>query len=364
MLYLKIIVNIVVRGVFYLLDFIISKDEKIIILASKSGNRRSANLDQLLLALSKQAYYKAYMLSHGSSHIDKINIFSAKGFWKILKAKYVFITHGPGDIAYAWYSPRKIVVYVGHGIPLKTLFYAYLPMHEFSQILYKIELNQYAYIVASSIADQQKLALCFNKNISNVLVTGLPRNEILIENRHIKEKKILYAPTFREYGATEFFPFSDVDLNQLNQFLVHYDRQLYLRGHLHMKDVLCVNNYSHIKLLDHVNCPEIQNELATFEFLITDYSSIFVDFLLLERPIIYIPYDLDDYRKTHGFLYNYEEVLAGPVVRSQKELEHQIRSFIINPKYFQDEIVRVKNLFHQYNDGFSQRLLKRILDNY
>ena len=55
--------------------------------------------------------------------------------------------------------------------------------------------------------------------------------------------------------------------------------------------------------MDYINC---------FDSLITDYSSIYLDYMLLERPIIFLPYDLQEYESSVGFTMDYMENTPGP----------------------------------------------------
>ena len=61
------------------------------------------------------------------------------------------------------------------------------------------------------------------------------------------------------------------------------------------------------------------------DLLITDYSSIFFDFLLLDRPIVFFPYDLEQYLSQDRAMYfDYEIMTPGPKCRTYDELELQI----------------------------------------
>ena len=64
--------------------------------------------------------------------------------------------------------------------------------------------------------------------------------------------------------------------------------------------------------------------------LITDYSSVYVDYLLLDRPIVFSCPDLEKYKKDRGFVVEDPSLLMpGTLVRNQKELINSLRAFII-----------------------------------
>ena len=66
--------------------------------------------------------------------------------------------------------------------------------------------------------------------------------------------------------------------------------------------------------------------LGDTDFLITDFSSIYFDYLYLDKPIIFITNYLKQYEKVRGLLLSpYEDVTPGPCVNSQKELLQVLR---------------------------------------
>jgi len=67
---------------------------------------------------------------------------------------------------------------------------------------------------------------------------------------------------------------------------------------------------------------DVQEILYYTDILISDYSSIYIDFLLTNKPIIFYPYDKDDYLKNRNMYFKYEDVSINETTcYSQKELE-------------------------------------------
>ena len=78
-------------------------------------------------------------------------------------------------------------------------------------------------------------------------------------------------------------------------------------------------------LRDHVrdvsSYPEMQELYLASDVLITDYSSVFFDYALLRRPIVFYAYDLGNYRdRLRGFYLDYPGDLPGPVVTTEDDL--------------------------------------------
>ncbi len=349
-----------VKFSFYFLDFIIPKKKNLILLASRFGSVPNANISELFKELENIENFEYYNVERKNSK-RTLDFLSFKGFWKILRAKYVFVTHGPGDILYAFYSPRKIVTYVGHGMPLKSFVFTNPHMKFKERLLHRLEVPTYNYVVASSEWDRESLKKCFRKTNDEVIITGLPRNDILIRSNKTEKKKIiLYAPTYRDDKSFSLFPYADMDFTDLDDTLEELGAILYLRLHFNDKNKLNLDDFKNIKFLDHIEIPEIQDYLPNVDVLISDYSSIYLDYLLLNRPLIFLCYDLEEYTKMRGFLYEYDSVTPGYKPNSYKELKVAIHDSLFKDDFRAERNV-VKNSFHQFDNNFSKRLLKRVL---
>lgn len=188
---------------------------------------------------------------------------------------------------------------------------------------------------------------------------GYPRQDLML-NMHqdrasrIKEelgldpdrKTVLYAPTWRGNKGTARFDADqlekDIDsLTKLDANVVFQAHHIMLR---HIKDV----DYGNII----VPPPSIvTNELlAVTDLLISDYSSIFFDFLATNKPIVHYLYDYDAYAEERGLLLDKSE-LPGPIVTTSDELIATVsdltaRSYIPDEKYR-----RAQAKFGPYDDG-------------
>ena len=112
-------------------------------------------------------------------------------------------------------------------------------------------------------------------------------------------------------------------------------------------------------ILKNVSHYESINDLyVVSDMLITDYSSVFFDYAILKRPIIFYMYDLEAYRDDiRGFYIDLEE-LPGQIVQREEELINNIKS--INLKTFYDERYKTFNdKFNYLDDG---KVSKRVID--
>ena len=200
---------------------------------------------------------------------------------------------------------------------------------------------------------------------------GHPRNDILVKKkndkqfiRKIKEKYnlplnkniFLFAPTHRE----SFLRKDNYDLQLLNRYfeeLEIIDKKLSEKGifvifrpHVLLDFTKRIGTYKNVLLAPVNIIPNTQELLLVSDVLITDYSSIFVDYLLLERPIIFYPHDLEYYERIRGLVISFKNSIQtpGPKISKLKEiLELSKEDF---KKY---DIQKSKKFFHKYSDGRS-----------
>ena len=299
---------------------------------------------------------------------------SLSGMKLFLKTKNIVISHG-SDASY--FFPyfldikSKNIINLWHGIPLKRLS---LQVKGIREAKSRSRFQKFSSICAASTFEQFLLASCFEMHIDDVWITGTPRNdyllypnnELLKEHSYLNKKVILYAPTWREYGdRSSFFPFEDKDLECLNAFLETQDAYLLMRGHREEMERIS-ENYGEEKLSRILPAhqeffPDAQRLLAHVDVLVTDYSSIYLDFLLLDKPMIFIPYDLEQYQSYRGFLFDYDTHTPGDKVGTQAEFIASIDRALNKPELGAKERALMKNLFHTYEDGkSSERILEQI----
>lgn len=171
--------------------------------------------------------------------------------------------------------------------------------------------------------------------------TGYPRNDVLLRRPgrhdlvgssvdlyaqlHAARKKqftCIYAPTFRD-DPNASFPHGAFDLLPLSAFLQRENIALYLKMHPFI-------NLNHVPELPHIHIlpstMDIYPLLPLFDCMITDYSSIYMDYLLLDRPVLFFPFDREDYtRRMREFQFDYDVMTPGPKCLTQEALLEALR---------------------------------------
>ncbi len=185
-------------------------------------------------------------------------------------------------------------------------------------------------------------------------LNGQPRNDILFTKNNNKDnnKKILYTPTWRDREGK--FNYSQIiEYNKLNEFLKSNKITLYIKFHPIEYNKMD-KNYSNIIVLN--NNMDVYNMLQYTSVMITDYSSIYFDYLLLDKPIIFFPFDKEDYfNNQRDIVYNYEDITPGKQVFNTDELIEEIDNILVKDQdnYIEDR-KRVRDLFYKYQDNKSR----------
>lgn len=159
--------------------------------------------------------------------------------------------------------------------------------------------------------------------------------EIVKNNNY--NKIILYMPTHRE-NSTKIA----LDLNKLNKRLQEINSLFIIKLHPFVLEFY-KHTYKELfsNIVFHNANGDIYPLLKYVDVLVSDYSSIVYDFLLLNKPIIFYNYDIDEYKKNVLLLFDYNEFSPGIKVETQDELEN---SFLQENLYFKQR-EKIKNLF-------------------
>ena len=206
---------------------------------------------------------------------------------------------------------------------------------------------------------------------------GLPRNDKLFSESYKTKSRayfddkydlrgqriFLYAPTFRNYKKEIKLPFSASDIDELNDYLKKNNLTMIFRPH-YIETIIppeFLESKSNILTLDVKAEEDSQRLLAATDILMTDYSSIFIDYLILDRPICFLPFDLDLYEKENGLVIDYknEACIPGPIIDNVKEL----LSFFDGINRSEDKYKERRKLsIDYYFEYFDNKACKRVWD--
>lgn len=296
---------------------------------------------------------------------------SIKGMKRILKSGVWFTSAGLPIYGFKL-NRKRLIINLWHGVPLKKIALLENKISIIKKMYFKfIFSNNYSYIITTSKNLINIMAKSFDVKKEKVEVLGQPRNDLLFERNNRNQilnnlyielphynKTILYAPTFREYGNTKLFPFEDFDINELNNFL--YEKKIILFIRLHQSEIANIDLFKKSERIFFINedkIADIMKILNIFDLLITDYSSIYIDFLLLERPMIFLPYDKNEYFYKRGFNFDYDEVTPGPRTDNLEGFKKEISLLLDNENYYHKERENVNLFFNEIVHGNSRKIV-------
>lgn len=255
----------------------------------------------------------------------------------ILRAKSWILSSPDIPINSIFLNKKRFVFNLGHGIPLKAIGFNESDISFFQKLNRWFRFRQFTHYTAFSTDLENVMNMSFQTNNSLPVFLGQPRNDSLnhASYRDLKNqfniisnnpKLILYCPTWRPYSDVEFFPFDDLTTISLGSFLEDNDIYIFIRPHPYYPYKINPDflNLERVIFFD----SEIHNDIMTvmnqFDLLITDYSSIYLDYLTLNKPVVFVPYDLTLYMSEVGFGIDYDYFTPGPKVYSWLSLSQAI----------------------------------------
>ena len=375
------------------ISLIIPKTDQIVIVGGWFGKRFADNSKYFFLYANQQKeelkLKRIIWITRSDSIIEELkeNGFEAYKAWSVysiwfhLRAKVHLIDQSIYDIN-PFFSVRSKRIYLWHGFPLKKvgLFMGGESTNgiKFGLLVIK-KLLKYCIpgfwgkrkLLATSEFSSDVLGKAFEIPVEDIIISAYPRNyepftslPIKYYSKKEKEHKLLiqqvknngykiigYIPTFRDKKATKLFGTSSQD--ELRDFFSYLaTKNIAVVGKFHF---VAESNSNLFKSDNFIVLPQdvdIYSFISDIDILITDYSSIYFDYLLWRKPIIFFPYDFEYYRDyDRGLIFEYDEFTPGPKVynlSSLKELfEEDIVDFVesYNRKYENQSFILSKKIF-------------------
>lgn len=288
------------------------------------------------------------------------------GIRKILSCKVWFTSTAP-PLYGVGFRKKYVILNLWHGIPLKKIGMEQKNLSWFTRKYYKyLFADNYEGVVTTSSHLVHIMSRSFLVEPERIKVWGQPRNDVLFssnsEGKRLEEvfsgelppyeKVVLYAPTFRDHEPTQLFPFQDMDRECLCQWLE--EKKIFLCIRLHLYDQTGYQwiqeldrTGSRIRFLNEDRTVDIMEALKEFDLLITDYSSIYMDYLLTGKPILFLPYDQEAYLKERGMNFPYDQVTPGPKPKTFQEFLNSMEDLLYNHDGYVRQRESVNNFLNE-----------------
>lgn len=233
--------------------------------------------------------------------------------------------------------------------------------------------RNYDYAMVSSSEIRRFYAEGFGIDEKNVLSLGVPRTDDFFKEEYktqiraklyeqypvLKDKKvILFAPTFRGNGAgSAYYPFEKFNVKTLLEELGD-EYIVIIKHHPFVGEKHPVDKSVCGKVLDLSQESEINDLLFVTDLLITDYSSVIFEASLLNIPMLFYAFDLEEYVVTRDFYYPFKNFVPGKIVRNLPQIKEAIR----HSDYELEKVDTFKQRFFDDLDGkASERVAEFIL---
>ena len=328
---------------------------------------------------TKKYYHNfiANLLDRNSVDIKFVSRNSIRGLYYYLCSKFVFFSHGiyKGVII----PSNHIVVNLWHGMPLKNI----------GLLDNNNQVSNSSLVPVTSKAYQQIFAEAFDMKKEDIVITGQPRCDELFTLRDIRnnlpftansDKIIIWMPTYRESirgdirvdseSSDGFQALTWQEIKDLDSYLVNHNYLLIIK--LHLMDVL--NNYSfekykNIRIFkdsDISDCNITLYELLSItDLLLTDYSSVYIDYLLTNKPFAFLMSDFENYLNTRGFIFNNpKSKMPGPFLSNYNDLIEYFDNVFLLEDQSEEQRLKVNDELNLFIDNFSRRLIDELKIRY
>lgn len=343
---------------------LIPKDEKLFLFTAWFGEKYSDNTMFMYEHLLKENKYKVVWTTKNKDVYKKllaenrpvVLTNSVKGMWTQIRAKVLLSTV---QLEYNQYLLAKcIYIDLDHGMPFKMA--GYTINSNDNEYLYKHDLLAKKYIKyymsATSYCCAKMMEYQYRIGMEDMILAGRVRHQLFFDetmrkglNPNIEELKkkyriISYLPTHRSCGAVPIDIKEIFDLDYINQICKENDCIFLIKKHFYHRNDERIKGYSNV--LD-MTGEDVDTQMLLYQSdaLVSDYSSAFIDYLLLERPIILYMYDAKYFlEQERGFFIPFDN-LGLDCVYERDAFNKVIRSVIDGDEGFAEKARKCKSIF-------------------
>lgn len=330
--------NTVFKGI-SIINKIIPKNDNLVLLYSNMGFRD--NVAYIYDYMVETGYNKKYRIIRSQNETcnqsipDNVVVVSnLKAIFYYLRSGHIFYAFGKLPI---YPSKNQKVVQMWHGSPFKGA-----DKCQKGEMTKDYRKSYYTNALSTAECFTDFWGEEFDCGKQRISICGHPRTDVMINSYNKEElnldcsKLILWMPTFRKskilgYNDIEsndnILPIvQDADLQRLNDNLRANEVKLMIKLHP-VQDTgnIAIKEHSNISLLSHKEFTQLGFDLyrllGSVDALITDYSSVFYDFMLMDRPIAFTTDDYEEYKDNRGFAVSDPDYYrAGPKIQTINDL--------------------------------------------
>lgn len=369
----KFLLSLPLQYTLSFIDWLSPKDDKLILFGSELGRGMTGSPKALYDWITEcHPDYDAHFFQHPKNvRLGGWIKWFMMNMPLFFKCRHIVTSHPTNDFfPFISWSKRKNTINTWHGTPIKTGFYTDASRH-LNHLPFVDRISRITdHMLVSSKLEGALISEAFQLDPLKLSYTGHPRNDIALKKKGTGKVElspfqyyVLYAPTYRRDKPTEIFPFPDFDPVALQDFLEKNKMAILLRKHIDDPMPAAIDEIPNVIDFSFAVCPDIYTRIHEMDMLITDYSSLYVDYLLLDRPCAFVPYDLKEYENKRGLsLDNYAHWMAGDVVLTMDELIRALQELTENKDRHADRRRQVRDVFHIHQDaGSCERVFSELI---
>lgn len=387
-----LVVSVFVKPLVYLLSFLAPRRDDVWVFTTDESGRFAENTKYLFLHVNetREGIRPVWIAGDGQT-VTRLqeNGYEAyrRDSWRarylVLRSEFVFLSH---SLSFWEYTGGATVIQLWHGNALKTLgrdneSEPSLLLRLFRKVVGK---NWDAFAVTNRGTPRLPFASAHGIRETTAMATGYPRNDTLFKdldgerlgpNSETYERfeslaesgtVVTYLPTYRSgFGNDDgqIFDEKKMNLRALDDLLKRENAHFLMKFHPSSTVDIDAERFDRIEVLP-VDF-DVYPALEYVDVLVTDYSSIFFDYLLLDRPLVFYPYDLESYRSNRGFYFSYDEITPGPTATNPTELNDRLERCLNGDDGYAERRECVRNTFYEHADGDSaERVCEYVEENY
>ncbi|MEL0852648.1 CDP-glycerol glycerophosphotransferase family protein [Clostridioides difficile] len=302
---------------------------------------------------------------------------SVENYLYYYNSKAIVFSHAPSaDIApynfavpvLNYFHKKTIKVFLNHGtISFKKRKAMNKKFKNIIDNLYK----SYNIVTASSEFERNVMVNDWGMLDDSVYIIGNARYDNLPTNEVAQTRDILYTPTWRDWIKFSSGKFTDTDYfknimnflndDKLNKILDEKDINVKIYMHHLMHEFIddIKENITGKRIVFLDKGVTLANEIRKSAANITDYSSVAIDFLYMNRPILFYQFDLDEYMEKVDSYIDLKSEMFGSLAYNNDEAVNKLIDIIENNFEVMDNQKNERNKFFRYNDN---KNCKRIYD--
>lgn len=371
-------------GILSFINKLIPKDKKSILFFSTTN--LYDNSEAVFKYLVDNGYNKKYRIycavrnpqvydKFGYENVRFISVFMS--VWRILRSKHIFYHN---EMLAIMPTKKQISIDFWHATTFKKINKTIDPDYRY---------DFFSYITATSEMYRPIFAESFGCELDRVIVNGHPRNDYLFDNINELEKigvnksdykKIfMWMPTYRfsynevqrdtdwEHLTESGLPIfkSNEEVEALNTYLKDNTSLMIIKLHPAQKtDIFNYTNRSNIIFLTNPQLDSLDihfySLLKDTDALITDYSSVFFDYLLIDKPLAFTLDDFQSYGENRGFVFdNPLDYMPGMKLYSRDDFNKFLDCCLSETDDYSEQRKDINEKVNYYKDGNNcERIIK------